>query len=117
MSGIDEENKEKIFLSSLELSQINNNTEKHINFEKNKEIVELKLHIIKLKKLIYEGKINELDKDIDIIGYQKIQQNQTQKDFIEKSKETLLKISNNYFEIKDKKWGFDPESGEIIFDN
>jgi len=112
----DVENEGKIFLTDYELAQINLNTEKHKGFEKDKKIIDLNMKLLQSQEALIDAKKESLEKSRHILEYHAIQSTNDHKEFKEESKQFLVDISDQHESLKGKKWGYNPESGEIIVD-
>ena len=108
------EDEGKIYLTNYELAMINLNAEKHRGFEKDKKLIDMKKQIINLQKAIIDAKKETLDRDEMIIEYHAINTSKEHENFKGESKEFLIGISNHHESLNGKKWGYNPESGEII---
>ncbi len=110
------EDEGKIFLTDYELAQINLNTEKHKGFEKDKKIIDLNMKLLQSQEALIDAKKESLEKSRHILEYHAIQSTNDHKEFKEESKQFLVDISDQHESLKGKKWGYNPESGEIIVD-
>jgi hypothetical protein len=110
------EDEGKIFLTDYELAQINLNAEKHKNFEHEKKIIDMRFQIIKTQQALLDAKKETLERDMMITEYHAIHNTKNMEEFKETSKQFLINISNKHKELKNKHWGYNPESGEIVVD-
>ena len=106
----------KIFLTDYELAQINLNTEKHKGFEKDKKIIDINMKLLQTQEALLDAKKETLEKGRMILEYHAIQISKDHEDFKGVSKQFLIDISDSHESLKGKKWGYHPESGEIIVD-
>lgn len=105
---------EKLILSSKELDAINTNTERIKGFEKDKQIIELKKQLITVQDQLLTAQKEVLKRDNIILEYHFIQASKNLEEMKSRSKEELEQISRNHKGLKDKSWGYNPETGEII---
>jgi len=110
------EDEGKIFLTNHELSQINLNAEKHKVFEKDKKIIDINMKLLQTQEALLDAKKETLEKGRMILEYHAIQLTKDHEEFKGESKQFLVDISNSHESLKGKKWGYHPESGEIIVD-
>lgn len=115
--NVNEENEGKVFLSEIELLNINLRSEQTKVFERDNEITNLKIHLIDTQKKMLENKIESLEKDKVILGFGLRDDKKLQEAFREDTRKTLKEISSNHNISPLKKWGFNPESGEIVVDD
>jgi len=104
----------KLYLTELELALINLNTEKHNIYKKDKAIIDMKKQIISVQKALIDSKKETLERDDMIIEYNAIQLSKDHESFKEISKKFLMDISIKHDLLKDKTWGYNPDTGEII---
>ncbi len=112
----DVENEGKIFLTDYELAQINFNAEKHKVHERDKKIIDVNMKLLQTQEALLDAKKETLEKGRMILEYHAIQTSKDHEDFKGVSKQFLIDISNQHESLKGKKWGYHPESGEIIVD-
>jgi len=98
---------QKIKLSVIEVNKIALNAEKLKVVEKDTTILELKNKMLTLQEEM-------LKKDRMILDYHKLILDSTLSTTKDKNKDTLLEISSKYPITNGKKWGYNPESGEIV---
>jgi len=114
IATVDDEIEGKEYLTNLELSRITLNAEKHEVFKKSKELSNLKTMLLNTKKELFESKIETIERELVIIEYIRADQNKDHEDFKYKSKKELEEIGRSHGFLLGEKFGYDPESGEIV---
>ena len=105
-----------LVLSSTELNAISLNTEKIKNIEKDIQILELKNQLLAVQDTLLDAQKEVIKRDRMILEYHNIKVNQLLKDTKNRSKEELIEISKQYEGLEGKKWGYNPDTGEILID-
>jgi len=113
-----EENKDtKIILTSDELNEVRLNTEIIKNMDKDEEISQLKLDVLNAQEMSLKAQSEVIKRDRIIIEYRSLINKRNKERAKEESKQSLLNISSRYDALNGKKWGFNPDTGEIIINN
>jgi hypothetical protein len=114
VSSIDDEIKGKLYLSDVELAQINLFNEKYRTYE------EIQAHNDTRKKLI-DAQVALMDAKKEILKRDKIildniikEDAQKREGFKKRNREFLESISKSHPGLEKIRWGYNPESGEII---
>jgi hypothetical protein len=111
---LDIEIQDKQYLTDLELSRITINAEKHEVYRRTKEISELKRMLLKVTRELHESKIETLERE-NLLLDKLIKEQVLEYDaFKKKSRMDLEKIGEAHGIQVGEKFGYNPESGEII---
>ncbi len=104
-------------MTDTELVAVNLMNEQLAAFQKQVEIDKLKLTVNNLQNELLATKIELLKRDKKDIESEVAENNSKFKKFRDESRSALQKIASRYPELKDKKWGYDPDTGYIVPDN
>lgn len=104
----------KLMLREDELTNIMVNTNKVKLIEKDKSIIELKKQLLSVQDALLNAQKEVVKRDHMILEYHEIKVNQELSDAKDKSRNDLHEISKHHEGLIGKKWGYNPETGEII---
>jgi len=107
------DDKPKMYLSKEDLALISLNAEKLKVYDKEREIFDMKTQMLKLQNALIDSQREVVRRDAMIVEYQAIQNQKDMNKLKEKNKEFLQTISKKYPDLEKKKWGYNPETGEI----
>ncbi len=102
------------FLTVEELLTISLNTEKLRAFEQDMRIIDLKRDLIKVQEDLLNSHYKILERDKIILEEQEKQVTAIQDKKKEESLSYLKEITEKHPSLKNKKWSYDPETGEIV---
>jgi len=112
----DEEIDSKKYLTPEELARLNYFAERHRVYGKEAEILNLKRQIIIEKQKTIETKAELEKRNLTIIDFQMREYRMLHENFKVENKMFLTELSEKNEIDEGKKWGYDPDSGEIIID-
>lgn len=112
----DEKMSAKLVLSNKEINNIMTNADKVNLFEKDKQVIELKNQLLSVQNALLDAQKEVVKRDKIIIDYHSIKLEEELNTAKEKSRDELMEISKHHEGLKGKKWGYNPETGEIIID-
>jgi len=112
----DEEIDSKKYLTPEELARLNYFAERHRVYGKESEILNLKRQIIIEKQKTIETKAELEKRNLTIIDFQMREYRMLHEKFKVENKMFLTELSEKNEIGEGKKWGYDPDSGEIIID-
>ena len=109
------EQPDSIFLNDKDLNVVKMNTEIIRGLEKDEAIYKLKLDVLSAQELTLKAQNEVIKRDRVIIEYQAMVTRKNKEEAKEIAKNALYDISNEHDALRGKKWGFNPDTGEIIF--
>lgn len=114
IEGPKEEKHKPMYLDDRDLLEIKYNAERIKVHEKDKIISQLKLEILKAQAALIESQNEVIKRDSMLVEHQReINRGAMQADK-QKAISTLEVISSKFPSLIGKKWGYNPETGEII---
>jgi len=113
--GIDAEIQGKIYLSDLELSQLNYFSERHKTYEAIQQKNEVQLKLLEAQAALMDARREILQRDRIILEHEMAKTARERNEFRAENREYLESIGDKYEGVKGKRWGYNPESGEIVF--
>ena len=101
------------FLTTDEVQLIEKLSWKKKFHARERELIGLKTTITSLQKNLFESKLETIARDEQLLVYVGKEQSLREKTAMEEETQCHQTIATKY-DIKSKKWGYNPESGEIV---
>lgn len=104
----------ELILSQVERDAIKINSEELKVLEKDKKIIEVKNQLITIQNALLDAQREVVKRDQMILEYHTLQLNEKLQKMKDRNRDELVEISRNYEGLNGKKWGYNPETGEIV---
>lgn len=103
----EEKSKKKLYLNHAESAQLSANNAKH-------QLLKQEQKILDLRKLLIDSQENTLKRDRIILNNDIRDLKQTDQNFKDENQEFLNGITYKYDQLEDGKWGYNPQTGEVV---